>query len=420
MAAGRVMGALMNRRGALQHAGTALVGGLALRSWRPAAAWPAPPAAVAAELSAGTIILLTGAPHVWIVDQQGALRWVGDTRALAGMMVDWSRLETRNLDQLRQLPRRAPLLSAGLVALGSDIFVARWDTWQVAPSLLRVQSPADLALMGIDRTNYGAQVRERGQWEREMGIGVDSLERAELAPFAPLPVLTAPPHDPVDEATSWEAALAAAPALGVGNNRATEFPGRLRLPPRSLPLLDGLQLQGSAADPARGAAPAEYVVILKGPTTQPGGPSVALPLSDSSAIFQGVAGRAEYDRARARPHGCEGGAGYCATYLRLNGDSPGGIEADGTVTPPVHEQFGEMITPPGQPAIVTHAAMGNGEWWEVDWYDAEADVSYSAHFYLDIATRIGAPGLAPTNVGYARLLADLTSTFVAVPASEAE
>lgn len=368
-------------------------------------------------LAPGTVVLLAGTPHLWIVDDRGALRWVGDTRALSGVLVDWSHLKQRSADQLRQLPRRDPLLSAGLVTLGGDVYVARWDTWQRTPTLLHVRAPGDLSLIGIDQSNYGSLVLEAGQWERQFGMSLDALERGELAPFSPLPVLVVPPFDPAEEGRAWQAALAAEPVLGVGDQRATAFPGQLRLPPRSLPLLEGLHLVGSAGEPARGEAPADYVVILKGPTRQPGGPSVALPLSESSVILQGSAGRRTYDEARARPPGCEGDAGYCATYLRLESDSPDGVEPDGTVVPPVHERFGEMVTAAGHAATVTHAAMGNGEWWEVIWYDAEADVSYSAALYLDVATRIGAPGLAPTNVGYARLLADLTDAFVAVPAS---
>lgn len=375
---------------------------------------PATGSTPASELAMGTVVLLAGTPHLWIVDREGALRWVGETRALAGMVVDWSRLETRSLAQLRQLPRRDPLLSTGLVALGNEIYVARWDTWQPVPALLHVQSPDDLSLLGIDQANYGALVLERAQWERRFGISVEGLERSDLTPFSPLMTLMMPPYDAAKEASAWQAALATAPALGPGGTGATAFPGRLRLPPLSLPLLDGLQLRGSGVEPARGEAPAEFVVIFRGPA--PAGPAVALPLSDSSVIVQGSVGRSMYDWVRDQPHGCEGAAGYCATYLRLEGDPVGGLQPDGTVTPPVHEHFGEWFTAAGHPATVTHAAMGNGEWWEVDWYDAEADVSYSANFYLEIATRVGAPGLAPTNAGYAQLLADLTSKFVAVPA----
>ena len=38
----------------------------------------------------GAVFTLAGTPHLWIF-QEGALRWAGDTRALAGVTVRWDR-----------------------------------------------------------------------------------------------------------------------------------------------------------------------------------------------------------------------------------------------------------------------------------------------------------------------------------------
>jgi hypothetical protein len=84
------------------------------------------------------------------------------------------------LEQLRALPRGAPWLSAGLLKLGDEIYLARWDTWEPAPRLLHVPSIQDLELFGVDAGNYSRYVLGQEAWEQQFGFGVDGLRRGVL------------------------------------------------------------------------------------------------------------------------------------------------------------------------------------------------------------------------------------------------
>ena len=127
----------------------------------------------------GAVFALEGTPHLWLF-QEGALRWAGDTRALAAITVRWDRQCTMNVEFLQSVRIVDPLLSLGLVKIGDPIYLAKWETNEAAPRLLHVQSLADLAVFGITGDNYGRFVLERGPWEQRHGFNVEILARAPL------------------------------------------------------------------------------------------------------------------------------------------------------------------------------------------------------------------------------------------------
>jgi hypothetical protein len=69
-----------------------------------------------------------------------------------------------------------------LVQAGEPIYFAKWESDAPAPTLLRVQSIADLELFGIDGTNYNALVLDRGAWEQRTGLRTEALAKGDLAP----------------------------------------------------------------------------------------------------------------------------------------------------------------------------------------------------------------------------------------------
>src|SRR5262245_53623475 len=124
-----------------------------------ATAIPAAPAALAAPAPSpayapGTVVALGGTPHIWLADTQGQLHWGGDTRALAGQYVNWGSRTEVSLDQLKTLPVGDPWLSAGLLKMGDPIYLVKWESSESAPTLLHIQSIADVELFGINGSNY--------------------------------------------------------------------------------------------------------------------------------------------------------------------------------------------------------------------------------------------------------------------------
>ena len=160
--------------------------------------------------SPGAVYALTGSPHVWVADEEGALHWVADTRALIGKTVRWSDRREVSVEQLRSFRLGDPWVSAGMVTLGAPIYLAKWDTNQEQPQLLQVQSAADLALFGISAENYGTFIMEAAAWEQRIGFNAGELTKATLAPAAPPPTAT-----PTPTATATPAA-AASPTVQVG------------------------------------------------------------------------------------------------------------------------------------------------------------------------------------------------------------
>jgi hypothetical protein len=134
---------------------------------------------------AGAVVALQGTPHLWIADEQGILHWAGDTRALAGRAITWSDWREVSLDQLRGYRRGDPYLSAGLLKIGDPIYLVKWETNQAAPTLLHIQSIADVEIFGINADNYGRFVFDKAGWEQRFGMSADPLARAVLAPAVP-------------------------------------------------------------------------------------------------------------------------------------------------------------------------------------------------------------------------------------------
>jgi hypothetical protein len=156
-------------------------------------AWATPAEQIA--VTNGMVVALQGTPHLFIGDEQGVLHWGGDTRGLAGHFVDWPTRREVTLDQLRGMRRGDPWLSAGLLKDGDPIYLVKWETDQPAPTLLHIQSIADVELFGINTSNYGAFVMTPAAWQQRFGINPSTLTRGELtSPIAtPTPVATATP-----------------------------------------------------------------------------------------------------------------------------------------------------------------------------------------------------------------------------------
>ena len=141
----------------------------------------ATPARPTAQFAPGTVVQLQATPHLWFADEHGVLHWGGDTRALAGRHIDWHNRATVSLERLRSLPRGDPWLSAGLLKDGDPIYLVKWETEWARPQLFHIRSIGDVELFGINGSNYGRFVIERGAWEQRFGISVADLQRHVLA-----------------------------------------------------------------------------------------------------------------------------------------------------------------------------------------------------------------------------------------------
>ena len=132
----------------------------------------------------GAPIQLAGTPHLFIVDDQGTLHWGGDTRALAGRVIEWGNQCAVGLDELRRARRGDPWLSSGLPKIGDPIYLSKWEDVEPAPTLLHIQSIADVELFGINESNYGNFVLDRATWQQRYGFDVGTLELGPLASAA--------------------------------------------------------------------------------------------------------------------------------------------------------------------------------------------------------------------------------------------
>jgi hypothetical protein len=131
-------------------------------------------------LPVGAVVTLAGTPHLWIVGEDGALHWAGDTRSLAGRNVDWSVRREMSVEELKQQQRGDPWLSAGLLKSGDPIYFVKWETEWPEPQLLHIQSIEDVELFGINSANYGVMVNEQGAWEGQFGIESGHLKKGSL------------------------------------------------------------------------------------------------------------------------------------------------------------------------------------------------------------------------------------------------
>jgi hypothetical protein len=144
------------------------------------------PAAAQCVLAPGTVVELVGTPHLFIADDQGVLHWGGDTRALAGRTIDWNRRCALDLPTLQAAGRGDPWLSAGLPKVGDPIYQAKWEDGDAAPTLLHIQSIADVELFGITQANYTTFVVDRAAWEQRYGFQMGGLRVGPLASAASL------------------------------------------------------------------------------------------------------------------------------------------------------------------------------------------------------------------------------------------
>jgi hypothetical protein len=153
------------------------------------------PAAAPCTLSPGAVVSLAGTSHLWIVDQDAALHWAGDTRALNGRTINWAQQCTVDAAGLRRLPIGDPWLSAGLLKQGDDIYLVKWEQSEASPSLLHIQSITDVELFGINGNNYGRMVFDTPAWQTRYSMRADTLSRGELPPAIPrrpAPAVSAP------------------------------------------------------------------------------------------------------------------------------------------------------------------------------------------------------------------------------------
>lgn len=160
----------------------------ALAQTTPPPATTAPAATPAVGLgpfAQGAVVALKGTPHQWVADERGTLHWAADTRVLAGRTVNTANRTEVTAEQLATLPRGEPWLGAPLVKLGDPIYVPTWAAGATQPSLLHVQSPADLLLFGLEGPTFDRMVLGQSAWEQRQGMQVASLTRGELPAAAP-------------------------------------------------------------------------------------------------------------------------------------------------------------------------------------------------------------------------------------------
>jgi hypothetical protein len=143
---------------------------------------PGTPSVGVGPFARGAVVTLRGGGHTWVADEQGTLHWVPGERTMAARGADTSRRTEVTPEQLVALPRAEPWLDAPLVKIGDAIYVPRLEGTSLRPSLLRVASLADLALIG---GTAGSPVPlEPATWEQQTGQAVSSLTRSDLPPIA--------------------------------------------------------------------------------------------------------------------------------------------------------------------------------------------------------------------------------------------
>ena len=155
----------------------------------------------------GEVLRLQGTDHLWVIDPQGVAHLASGPAALAGQAVDWSVVTDASVTALRALPQGAPYLSADLVKVGDSIYVPQFYTDGTPPSLLHVQSPADLALFGVTEANYSQLVLDAGTWQQRYGLDPSQLPADEFRLF-PAPALDSSPDSSDSEQVAETVATA--------------------------------------------------------------------------------------------------------------------------------------------------------------------------------------------------------------------
>lgn len=172
------------------------------------------------QFAAGAVVGLAGTQHVWVADEAGVLHWAGDTRALAGRSVNWAARINLTLDQLRAMRIGDPWLSAGMLKMGDPIYLVKWESEQVTPILLHIQSIQDVELFGINGSNYSQFVMEEAAWQERFrlaprGLPVAVLQSAVAAVATPTPAATSTPAaTATPTAPSYGARIAVQQRLG--------------------------------------------------------------------------------------------------------------------------------------------------------------------------------------------------------------
>ena len=104
------------------------------------------------------VFALQNTPHLFFLDEDGAVHMASDPKALTGIDVDWFTRKDVTLDQLRQYQRGEPILSLALVKIGDAIYLPQAPFGGGAPKLRLVKSIADLSAVGIG----GGELRPAG------------------------------------------------------------------------------------------------------------------------------------------------------------------------------------------------------------------------------------------------------------------
>lgn len=154
-------------------------------------ATPALAAPLPAQVVPGAVVRVAGTPNLWIADDQGLLHFASDPRALAGRNVDWNAQLGLELDQAAALPVGDPWLTTALVKIGDSIFLPQYDANAGVPTLRHIQSPADLAALGINAGNYQQYVLDQQTWEQRFNLSLAGVTFDGDFALAP-PALAAP------------------------------------------------------------------------------------------------------------------------------------------------------------------------------------------------------------------------------------
>jgi hypothetical protein len=149
----------------------------------------------------GEVIALENTPHLFFLDENGAVHMASDPKALAGQNVDWFSRRDVTLGQLRQLDRGEPFLSLALVKIGDAIYLPQAPIDGRAP-VLRLVKPADLAVIGVTGENSGRIVLEQGAWEARYGLRTADLQMEDLSLDGVPAVGPAQPQEPTQSESS--------------------------------------------------------------------------------------------------------------------------------------------------------------------------------------------------------------------------
>jgi hypothetical protein len=141
------------------------------------------------------VFALQNTPHLFFLDENGAVHLASDPQALAGIDVDWFARRDVTLDQLRQYTRGEPLLSLALVKIGEAVYLPQTPSGGGAP-VLRLVKPADLPVIGVTGENAGRLVLEQGAWEARYGLRTADLPTEDLSLDGAPAVGPAMPQEP--------------------------------------------------------------------------------------------------------------------------------------------------------------------------------------------------------------------------------